>query len=69
MTKGYMQTYGVVYHETFALMAKINIVRVLLPLVANFDWYLEQFDVKFFFLHDNLRMRYTWIFLRPSREI
>ena len=50
-------------------MAKMNIVRVLLSLVANFDWYLEQFDVKFFFLHDNLRMRYTWIFLRPSREI
>ena len=55
MTKGYMQTYGVVYHETFALMAKINIVRVLLPLVANFDWYLEQFDVKIFFLHDNFK--------------
>ncbi|RVW65369.1 Retrovirus-related Pol polyprotein from transposon RE1 [Vitis vinifera] len=41
--------------ETFALMAKMNIVRVLLSLVANFDWYLEQFDVKIFFLHDNFK--------------
>ena len=38
VVKGYTQTYGVDYQETFALVAKLNIVRVLLSLVANQDW-------------------------------
>ena len=41
VAKGYTQTYGVDYQETFAPTAKMNTVRVLLSLAANFGWYLE----------------------------
>ena len=38
VAKGYTQTYGVVYQETFAPVAKMNIVRIFLSLTANYDW-------------------------------
>ena len=42
------------YQETFAPMEKLNIVRILLSLVVNFDWELQQYDVKNAFLHSDL---------------
>ena len=42
------------YQETFALVAKMNTVRVLFSLAANFNWDLQQFDVKNAFLHGDL---------------
>ena len=41
VAKGYTQTYGVDYLETFSLIAKMNIVRVLLSLAANYNWDLQ----------------------------
>lgn len=37
VAKGFTQTYGINYSETFAPMAKLNRVRVLLSIVANLD--------------------------------
>ena len=54
MAKGFIQTYGVDYLETFSPVAKINTVRVILSLAANHDWDLQQFDVKNAFLHGDL---------------
>ena len=54
VVKGYTQMYGVDYQDTFALVAKMNIVRVLLLLVENFDWNLYQFDVKNAFPYGDL---------------
>ena len=42
VAKGYTQTYGIDYTDTFAPVAKINTVQVLLSLVANLDWLLQQ---------------------------
>ena len=52
--KWYTQTCGIDYTFTFAPVAKINIVRVLLSLAANMDWPLQQFDMKNSFLHGEL---------------
>ena len=51
VTKGYTQTEWINYTETFAPVAKINTVRVLLSLAANLDWPLQQFDVNNAFRH------------------
>lgn len=42
------------YHETFASVAKMNSVRIILSLTANFGWPLHQFDVKNTLLHGDL---------------
>ena len=54
LAKGYTQTFGVIYLETFAPVAKMNTVRVLLSLAANFEWTFQQFDVKNAILHGDL---------------
>ena len=41
--------------ETFAPVAKINIVQILLSLYVNLDWPLYQFDVENAFLHGDLQ--------------
>ena len=54
VAKGYTQTYGINYQESFAPVAKMNTIRILLSLVVNFDWELQQHDVKNVFLHGEL---------------
>ena len=40
VAKGFTQTFGLDYHETFALIAKINSIRVLLSLAVKLNWSL-----------------------------
>ncbi|XP_073265279.1 uncharacterized protein [Populus alba] len=54
VAKGYTQSFSIDYQETFAPVAKMNTIRVLLSLVVNFSWPLKQFDVKNAFLHGDL---------------
>ena len=54
MAKGYSQTYGIDYDETFASVTKMSIVRTLISLVVNKDWKLHQLDVKNAFFHGEL---------------
>jgi hypothetical protein len=55
VAKGYNQTYGIDYDETFALVAKMGIVRTLISCAVNFGWPLHQLDVKNAFLHGDLQ--------------
>ena len=51
VVKGYTQTYGIDYQETFSPVAKINTVRIL---IFCFNRPLLQFDVKNVFLRGDL---------------
>ena len=54
MAKGFTQTYGIDFQKTFALVAKMNSIRVLLSLAINLDWPLLKFDIKNTFLNGDL---------------
>jgi Reverse transcriptase (RNA-dependent DNA polymerase) len=58
VAKSYTQTYGLDYVETFALVAKINIIRVLFSIAVNQGWKLHQLDVKNAFLQGTLKKKY-----------
>lgn len=44
--KGSTQTYGINYLEKFALVVKLNSIRVQYTIVVNLDWPFQQLDVK-----------------------
>lgn len=67
ITKGFSQKYSIDYIETFALVVKMNTVRVILAIVVMKDWQLHQFDVKNVFLNVNLEEVY--ICLPPGYEM
>ena len=58
VARGYTQTYGIDYHETFAPVAKMNTIRILISLAVNLDWPLNQYDIKNAFLHGDLKEVY-----------
>jgi hypothetical protein len=44
--KGYAQTYGIDYEETYSLVVKMTTVKIIIAIVATKGWYLHQMDVK-----------------------
>jgi Reverse transcriptase (RNA-dependent DNA polymerase) len=44
VAKGYNQTYGIDYDETFAPVAKMSTVRTLVSLAVNGGWKLHQLE-------------------------
>jgi hypothetical protein len=54
VAKGFTQTYGINYEETFAPVAKMNSIRVVLSIATNLNWPLHQFNVKNAFIHGDL---------------
>ncbi|GJU93277.1 retrovirus-related pol polyprotein from transposon TNT 1-94 [Tanacetum coccineum] len=52
--KGYTQTHGIDYEETFSPVAKIKSIRIMLAIAAFHDYEIWQMDVKTAFLNGKL---------------
>ncbi|GLT31780.1 hypothetical protein SLA2020_064890 [Shorea laevis] len=52
--KGFTQVAGIDYHDTFAFVAKLVIVRCLLAIAIARNWELHQLDVHNALLHGDL---------------
>jgi hypothetical protein len=51
VTKGYAHREGIDYIETFSLVAKLDTIRMVLALAAQYKWTIFQMDVKSTFLN------------------
>nr|GEW59868.1 hypothetical protein [Tanacetum cinerariifolium] len=54
VAKGYTQTLGIDYEETFSPVADIRVIRILIAIVAYYDYEIWQMDVKTAFLNGYL---------------
>jgi len=55
VAKGYAQTYGIDYEETYSPVAKMTTIRAIITMIAAKGWSLHQMDVKNVFLHGDLQ--------------
>jgi hypothetical protein len=53
--KGYAQTYGIDYEETYSPVVKMTNVRAIITMASTKGWSLHQMDVKNAFLHGDLQ--------------
>ncbi|GKG30275.1 putative retrotransposon ty1-copia subclass protein, partial [Tanacetum coccineum] len=54
IAKGFTQTYGVNYKETFSTVADIRAIRILIVIAVFYDYEIWQIDVKTAFLNGHL---------------
>ena len=64
VARGYTQVYGEDYLETFAPVAKLHTIRIVLSLAVNLEWDLWQMDVKNAFLQGELEDE---VYMRPPK--
>jgi hypothetical protein len=61
VAKGYAQTYGIDYEETYSPIAKMTTIRAIVTIAITKGWSLHQMDVKNVFLHGDLQEeKCTW---------
>ncbi|GKD03232.1 retrotransposon protein, putative, ty1-copia subclass, partial [Tanacetum coccineum] len=66
VAKGFTQTYGVDYEETFSPVADIRAIRILIAIAAYYDYEIWQMDVKTAFLNGHLSEEDVKSYLRRS---
>ena len=54
VAKGFTQTAGIDYEETFAPVACLDSLRLLLSLATTYNWEVHQIDIKSAYLNGNL---------------
>ena len=54
VAKGFKKTHGIDYDETFSPVVMLKSIRILLAIVAYYDYEIWQMDVKTVFLNGNL---------------
>jgi len=55
VANGYTQTKGIDYLDTFSLVAKMTIIRLLISLTFNNNWDLTQLDISNAFINGELK--------------
>ena len=55
VSKGYYQVHGVDNTETFAMVAKMDSIRLVLAMAASKGWRVHHMDVKSAFLHGEIQ--------------
>ena len=55
VAKGYSQKEGIDYEDTFAPIAKLNTIRIMIALATQHNWKIPQLDVKSAFLNGDLK--------------
>jgi hypothetical protein len=55
VVKGYAQRYGIDYDEVFALVARLDSVRLLITLATHKGWELHHINIKSVLLNDGLQ--------------
>lgn len=55
VAKGFQQTIGVDYFETFSLIVKTTIIRIILSLVVHYGLDVQQIDINNAFLNGELK--------------
>nr|GEX83528.1 ribonuclease H-like domain, reverse transcriptase, RNA-dependent DNA polymerase [Tanacetum cinerariifolium] len=55
VAKGYIQEHGIDFEEVFAPVSRMESIRLLLAIAANNNWEVHHLDVKYAFLHGDLK--------------
>ena len=68
VAKGYVQKQGVDFEEVFALVARLESVRLLLAIAAHYSWEVHHMDVKSAFLNGELK-EIVYVRQPPSKAL